>query len=143
MYCTAAAYSSAPVARSERRRITREYRYRPTVNYCERCDAYHLCEDSKYPFDPRWKEVLVMLAQGFSSTDIAKTLRRLPPGSRNDGPLRDKRYTGPMKTTSVDTIIRRMMHHFYALSRANLVAITISLGIIDPNKFVPGVKTHA
>jgi len=67
----------------------------------------------------------VLLAHGFSARHI--------------GPIigLSQRYT--------ENEIAQMMRYFYALNRTNLVAIAISLGIVNPQEFVPPVTegSHA
>jgi DNA-binding CsgD family transcriptional regulator len=99
--------------------------------YCGRCDAYHLYTSpaSINAFD---YEVLKMLALGYNSNEIAEKLDpQQPRGSRG-------------RSRKVRTAIQRAITRFYAMNQTHLVAIAITLGILDPREFVPTIKepTH-
>jgi DNA-binding NarL/FixJ family response regulator len=74
----------------------------------------------QYPVLTRWKKIIELIAQGFGRQAIAKELGVTP--------------------YAADHQITHILNHFYATNRAHLVAIAVSLGIIDPRSFVPKVE---
>lgn len=73
----------------------------------------------------RFQTILRYMAQGYRDAEIATMMK--------------------MSRRTVEWSIFEMTKRFYALSRPNLVAIAIAIGIIDPNEFVPeeAEKKHA
>lgn len=91
---------------------------RPTPIHCGTCDKYHLSLRGQ---NPEWMQMVRLAAQGFTQEEIARQIGR-----------------ASKKAVAVEFVqIRR---HFYALSIPNLVAICISLGLIDPTEFVPKLE---
>ena len=122
--CTRAAYGDKPAAISARRKLLRQFRdasqKAPTlaVAYCEQCDRYHIIADrTRYPFNAQTIRILECVAQGYRDTETADIVS--------------------MTKDTVEWHVRSMMKRFAALSRPHLVAISISLGLINPNDFVP------
>lgn len=100
--------------------MTRRYRVNATCALCETCDQYHVVAKTKqYPVKETWRNILNLLAQGYD----AQSIGRLTVST----------------TGSVRHQIEKMQAHFYALNTVNLIAISISLGIVSPNDFVPNV----
>jgi hypothetical protein len=121
--CTVAAYATLPEAMSARRDIKRLYHANTSCALCEKCDKYHVvAKVGQYPIHVQWKRVIELIAQGHDRNGIARSMSN------------EKVTITPFV---VDHLVARILNHFYALNRANLVAIAISLGIIDPNSFVP------
>ncbi len=119
--CTVAGYPSAEVAAQARRHIKRLYKAETTCALCETCDRYHVVvKIGQYPVLARWKTVIELVAQGMSSPAIARELG--------------------VSMRVVDHLVDRISNHFYALNRAHLVSIAVSLGIVSPNSFVPNVE---
>lgn len=130
--CTRAAYADKSLASNARRKLLRQFRdssqKAPTlsVTYCERCDRYHIIADkTKYPFTQTTVRILECVSQGYRDSETAGIVE--------------------MTQDTVEWHIRSMMKRFNALSRPHLVAISISLGLINPNDFVPeqDEKLHA
>ncbi len=118
--CVRASWKTQQLAMLARRRMESRFRVRLSCALCERCDCYHVnVVERSSPLGKRWRTILVLLAHGFSARHI--------------GPLigLSQRYT--------ENEIAQMMRYFYALNRTNLVAIAISLGIVNPQEFVPPV----
>lgn len=123
--CTRAAYEDRNKASDARRRLLRQFRTSTqkapnlSVDYCERCDRYHIIASSAKAstFRPQTMQVLQYVSQGYRDREISDILSL------------------PQET--VRFYMREMMQRFNALSRAHLVAISIALGLINPNDFVP------
>lgn len=115
--CTSASFKDRGSAVTAKRRIMRTLRLTSTVSYCEKCDKYHLVAEHRHPLTERWVMILQCLAQGYRDAETAEVVK--------------------MSARSVEWSVAEMMKRFYALSRPNLIAIAISLGIINPNDFVP------
>lgn len=115
--CSGSAYANREDARGALERLPRSMllRRRPIAAYCDRCDKYHLVISEQRK---EWIDLVKLVAQGFTYDEIAKMMGNTT------------RHALKMQLMS----IRR---HFYALSNPNLVAICISLGLIDPSEFVP------
>lgn len=93
-------------------------RLRTNISHCDECDAYHLnAEHPEKEVPPSSILILQCLAQGYRDAETAKIVS--------------------LTVRSVEGKVTNMMKRFAALSRPNLIAITISLGILDPNSFVP------
>lgn len=118
--CNTASYETVAIATAARRKIKRLYRANAVSVLCERCDHYHVrVKLGQFPVKVRWKKIIELIAQGHDRNEIAREIG--------------------VSMRSVENQVQYIMNHFYALNRANLVAISISLGIIDPNDFVPTV----
>ncbi len=121
--CYALTFTEKGEAVEVKRKLIRNRRLNTTVTYCTECDKYHVVADvSNSPVDKDWLLILNRIAQGFQAKEIAPELK--------------------VDERRVEYITNKMMKHFYALSRANLVAIGISLGLVDPSIFVPGEDDH-
>ena len=122
--CARATYANRKCAIDAKRSMLRQYRVsaeRPlslSVSYCEDCDKYHVIADkSQWPFNERSILILQCIAQGYRDTETSQIVK--------------------LTFRTVEFEVGMMMKRFNALSRANLVAIAIALGIINPNEFVP------
>ncbi|GAC1496158.1 MAG: hypothetical protein NVS1B2_16020 [Vulcanimicrobiaceae bacterium] len=106
------------------REVRRVMQINLNVSHCAPCDAYHLIGNAKTVWArPRWVVVLQMLAHGYRDNEIAPMVELTPKG--------------------VQWAINTMMDRLHAMSRAHLVAISIALGMIDPNTFIPKlVEAH-
>lgn len=122
--CTRAAFVDRDTAVQAKRILLRQYRDASrrapalSVGYCESCDKYHVIADkTRYPFTDRCVRILECLAQGYRDRETATIVH--------------------LTQRTVEWEIGLMMKRFNALSRANLVAIVIALGLINPNTFMP------
>src|ERR1700692_2534930 len=116
--CTVPAYESMAQAAEARKRIRKLYRAVTTCALCEACDKYHVravgfVTMGQYPVLNRWKTIIELIAQGMSAPAIASELG--------------------VTSRVVDHQVEHILNHFYALNRAHLVSIAVSLGIVDPN----------
>lgn len=112
------------------RNIRRRFRANSTCELCEKCDHYHVkVKTGQYPVKVQRQQILHCLALGYSAAAIAAELNES---------IRDPRRF--MTKRKVEHEITNMMDNFYALNRANLIAIAISLGIVEPNDFTSGVQ---
>lgn len=119
--CTAASFDTREKAIDAKRRFLRHYRVRCTASYCEKCDKFHVTMDTQQRGQLSEKSIMILqcLAQGYRARETAEIVG-----------LTDR---------TVEWMIQEMMKRFYALSRVNLVAIAIALGIVNPNDFVTDV----
>ncbi len=115
--CSGSAYAKREDARQALGSLPRPLlaRRRPIAAYCDQCDKYHLVISEQRK---DWVELVRLVAQGFTYDEISKML-------------------GNASQKVVKMRLMKIRRHFYALSNPNLVAICISLGIIDPSEFVP------
>lgn len=120
-----AAYPDRREANSVKRNLQRRYKLSVSIYLCETCDKFHLTKSGRANIAERPMKVLRMLAQGFQREEIAQD-------------------TG-IPANSVHWYTKELIHHFSALNTAHLVAISISLGILNPNEFVPALteRNHA
>ena len=119
--CTVAGYESAEVAAQARKHIKRMYHASTTCALCETCDKYHVfVKIGQYPVLTQWKTIIELIAQGMNRERIANELKITPYAAAH--------------------VINRILGHFYANNSAHLVAIAVSLGIVDPRSFVPKVE---
>jgi DNA-binding NarL/FixJ family response regulator len=128
--CSQASFESRKNAIDAKRSMLRRFRSSHEkapelrIGYCESCDKYHITANTlKYPFTKGSVMILQCIAQGYRDRETAEIV------------------TKTEDTISWEVIM--MMRRFNALSRANLVAIVIALGIINPNDFVPIAQEHA
>ncbi len=122
--CTRASYPDKRSGAAAKRAITRVYKANTSVYHCDDCDRYHInVEVGRYPVSESWQELLQYLAQGMTNDEILERTH-----------YKTKR--------SLEWAIDEMMHRLYALNRTHLIAIAISLGIVDPNTFVPPLEKH-
>jgi DNA-binding CsgD family transcriptional regulator len=118
---TMAAFNEHDEARRCQRQFLRERHARVTVYLCPECDYFHIASADERVFPPtHGKEILNLIAQGFTTNEIAQRI--------------------DLSRRTVEKYVEMMRKNFYALSAAHLVAIAFSLGIINPNDFVPQVK---
>ncbi len=118
MLCTVASNENHHAARNAQRTVRNTYRLPSSVRHCERCDRYHVVVEADRCWNrKRWREILVYVAQGYRDPEI--------------GPL------VKMSAKGVEYAVLEMTKRLNAMSRPNLVAIAICLGILDPNDFVP------
>jgi DNA-binding CsgD family transcriptional regulator len=112
-------YDSIESARGAKRALTRKLQASGTAAHCDVCDRYHISVQrvGGITMSADRVSLLLYVAQGYRDAEIAK-------------------FTG-WKPRYVEYLIEQMFKRFYALNRAHLVAIVISLGIINPNEFVP------
>lgn len=121
--CSRARFATKPEARQKRRELIRTLKLTTVTTYCESCDLYHVvAETQQTKLHPSWIPLLNYMAKGYNDTEIAN-------------------MTG-MALGTILYHVGYMKRHFYALSRANLVAIGIALGLVDPNEFVPQIGEH-
>ena len=121
MPCPVAPQDDKRAAMSASRVIRRVYKANTSVYLCGECDKYHATiEIGRYPVSESWQRVLECLAQGMTREETGLATNLGPRG--------------------VDWAIEEMRKRFYALNRPHLVAIAISLGIVDPAKFVPSIE---
>lgn len=127
--CNTIGFKRAGDAKVMQRNIRRRFRADSTCVLCEKCDMYHVrAKTGKFPIKVQSAKILNYLAQGYDSKAIADEL--------NAAILDARRHT---TTRKVEHEITSMMNNFYALNRTNLVAIAISLGIVEPNDFTARV----
>lgn len=104
-----------------KRAVQRFMRLRCKVEHCLACDAYHVLFADDYALmDELHLSVLTKLAMGLRDKEIADDLQ-----------LSRKRVTH-----AVD----RLMSRLNAISRPNLVAISVALGIINPTSYIAETK---
>lgn len=121
MNCTVAHYKDRQSASRVKRKVLRSMNIHTNVSYCSMCDCYHVdATGRKNDFSPTQLEILRYLAEGYTDIEISSLIN--------------------IQWRGVEASITRMKQRLYALSRTNLVAIAISLGIVDPNDFVPQEK---
>ena len=125
MSCTTASYKDPSEVANGKRIFKKYFRMNCIVKWCEGCDAYHVSGDKnidRYPFVKNWRTMLELVAEGISDRDAAKILGISP--------------------RMVEYYVEQITKYFYATNRANLVAITISLGLLNPNDFIPKIGEH-
>lgn len=121
--CTRASYDDKAAATTARRKLLRKFgdsaQRAPVlaVLYCEDCDRYHIVADKAKYFNERAIRILQYMAQGFRDAEIANIM--------------------DLTVDKIDWSVRSMLKRFNALSRTHLMAIAISLGLVNPNDFVP------
>lgn len=123
--CTVAGYPTEHIAAQARKHVKTLYHAETTCALCETCDRYHVrVKIGKYPVLTRWKKTIELIAQGLDRPSIARELG--------------------ISHYAAAHIINRILGHFYASNSAHLVAIAVSLGIVEPNSFTPqvGEKDH-
>lgn len=126
MACPQASFPTKQDGNTARRTVRRAYKANTSIFLCGVCDKFHLrMEIGCYPVSETWQLILDCLAQGMTNAEMSAR-------------------TG-LKPTSVIWAIEEMKKRFYALNRPHLIAISISLGIVNPNSFVPSIteSTHA
>jgi hypothetical protein len=124
MACTAASYGERDEAVHAKQRVTKTYKMPAAIRFCEDCERYHVdARPGEHLINEKRRKILYYLAQGYRQPDI--------------GPLVGGHLGG------VEDAIREMRERFYALNNVNLVAIVISLGIINPNDFVPKIEERS
>lgn len=113
--CLQAAYLDRAQAGDAKRRILRQHGIATQLVFCEPCDRYHLrCET--WPPVRRWRDVLVLIARGFRSREIARTLG--------------------MTERSVIWTIHQMCADWHALSQAHLVIKATSFGVLEQDELL-------
>lgn len=96
-----------------------------SVVHCGTCDQYHTVapkgdeHGNRHGLKEENYRVLSLIAQGYTRPEIAKELNR------------DIKH--------VEHIMRIMFLRFNALNVANLIAVTMTLGMLDPHAFVPRI----
>ncbi len=121
MICSKAAFAERSDARNAKRVVRQTYRLPSNVVFCERCDQYHVVVESNRCWNrTRWHEILQYVAQGYRDPEIAPLVELSVRGGEN--------------------AVLEMTKRLNAMSRPNLVAIAICLGILNPNDFVPTVS---
>ncbi len=117
--CVVPAYDER-TANLRKRQVTTFMRLRCRTRYCTDCEAFHVVYHDEYaPMDERHKAVLEKIAMGLRDHEIASDLQ--------------------ITTKQVEHAINRIMSRLNAMSRPNLVAIAIALGIINPSAFIAAV----
>lgn len=126
MHCAAAGYETEAKAVDARRDLRRHYYLNAVVVYCQDCDAYHteveLRGKDALKRWQRWKVVLTLLAQGLSARMIGEELG--------------------VSRRAIEKNIISLHEHFYALNTTHLIAIALSLRLVDPNQCVPRIGEH-
>ena len=121
--CVIPAYEES-VARVTCRATERLMRLRCAIMFCEACDGYHVVYDNSRHRNERIDEthlrILEMLAMGMRDYDIGVDLN--------------------LTRKQVSRAVARLMVTLNAFNRPNLIAICITLGIINPSAFVPALK---
>lgn len=114
----AATFPTKQEAFEAKKYLRKSRRLRAQLKLCGFCDCYHIV--SKPSLDlhitNRAIETLVLVAHGFTNRQVAE-----------------------MMGTAVSTTtwyIQELLYAFGANNAANLVAIAISLGVINPSEFV-------
>lgn len=121
MSCSTASYTTKDRALSVRRQIRRTTNIATKIRYCDRCDRYHISTDGRpASYTPRMIEFLKLCAAGYRQSEIAKILG--------------------VSERTVEWNIDELKQRLYAFSSAHLVAIAISIGVLDPNEFVPSLE---
>lgn len=121
MACTSATFESKFQAIGIKRKILRDSHMATTVYLCESCDKFHLKANKKHLHITKSAfDVLRHVALGYFHPEIA-------------------RITG-LRPRTVQWYIEELRRTFSASSSAHLVAIAISLGVIDPREFVPSLE---
>jgi len=110
--------------RDAHRTVRKTYQLPSSVRYCESCDRYHVVvEPDRWWNRTRWRDILQYIAQGYRDPEIAPLVK--------------------MSAKGVECAVLEITKRLNAMSRPNLVAIAICLGILDPNEFVPAVDEKA
>jgi DNA-binding CsgD family transcriptional regulator len=124
MICSSATFDTKDEVNAVRRSLRAKEHLFVAATFCETCDAYHIGPDreSRPPLSPRRLEIMNLVAAGYTADEIAATL----------GTTR----------AAVQVHVKLAKKRFYANSAAHLVAVLISLGIIDPTPFVPTLKAE-
>src|SRR5579875_682640 len=117
--CTRLSYKTADEAHQQKRKLELWLRLRCRVVYCERHDEYHVTYGATNSYDlidAKHQQVLRLLAMGLRDYEIAEEMQ--------------------ITAKQVEHAIARLCRRFNALSRTNLVAIAVFLGIIDVAPFI-------
>lgn len=121
MDCASATWDDRAGATAAKRNIKRTYFINTDVYLCETCDHYHVKQSGgRHPVSDKWQLVLQCLAQGMTLKEISEQVGLTP--------------------RSVYWTLNELRDRFYALNRPHLVAISISLGIVNPNIFIPSLE---
>jgi DNA-binding CsgD family transcriptional regulator len=115
---TVVSFPTKPEARSRHKTLAERISIFTSVVHCETCDQYHILvtDDS---LGDREYEVLRMLARGFLRDEIAKEIGWTP--------------------WQVNNFQKALYQRLYVFTRPHLVAIAISLGMLDPADFIPAL----
>jgi DNA-binding CsgD family transcriptional regulator len=115
--CAAATFTLAE-ARDQRKSLSRHWRFPVSVYQCEACDQYHLRANTKnLKISASGLKVLQYTAQGYTAREIES----------NFG----------ITAMTTNWWIKKLKEAFGANSAPHLVAIVISLSVLDPRTFVP------
>lgn len=118
--CNAALYPDRPAARDAQHRISRMYYFSTGIRFCEECNGFHTVANlSRMKLPKRAIEVMRMVAQGFSSNEIATDLG--------------------MPKDTVTWYTRVLKERFGALSLSHLIAIAIAVKALSPSEFIPPI----
>lgn len=108
-------------AEASRRAVQTVLRLRSRVSFCDDCDAFHVLFSDDYALlDELHSAVLTKIAMGLRDPEISADLG--------------------ISLKQVEHAVGRLMSRLNAISRTNLVAIAIALGIINPNAFIALTK---
>jgi len=118
MTCAQPSFDS-PANAHALRRVANKHRLRCAYYLCSRCDKYHV--RSSMP-NPTHQRVIELVSEGYRDREIAD-------------------LTGMTKYT-VQRLVNDFAREVYALNRPHLIAICISLGIINPHSFVQEIGEH-
>lgn len=104
-------------AAAEKQNIERGLRLRCKIAYCEIHGEYHVVYgDRRSLLDERHRKILEMVSMGLRDPEIANDLG--------------------LTIKQIEHAVTRLSRRLNAISRPNLVAIAISLGIVDPSGFL-------
>ena len=121
MTCTLAAYVDRPTALSIRHQLRKRSHLSVSVFQCELCDKYHLkANATKLRVSKSALKAAKLVALGYRYPEISA-----------------------MMGTSEGTIawyMSELKGPFGALSIPHLIAIMISLGVLNPKEFVPALE---
>ena len=111
-------------ASANKRHVERFLRLRCKLTFCSGCDGYHVLYDDGggmyEKMDARHRRILEMVAMGLRDPEIAADLG--------------------ISVKQVEHAVTRLSRRLNAISRPNLVAIAVALGIINPNAFIAATK---
>lgn len=120
MSCTAVKYADKPTARDVQHILQRRYHLSTSIRFCEEHNCFHtIVNMGRLKLPKRAIEVLNLLAQGFTQTEIAKLISE------------------PRAT--VEWYARSLKDAFGAMTAAQLIGISIAVGAISSDVSLPGV----
>lgn len=118
MRCRSASYATLEEADRASRKLLKELFVTSVSVRCDRCDRFHLStQNIEKEIPDKGLIILQCLAQGYTDIETGQIVN--------------------LRARLVEGKVTDMKKRFNALSRSNLVAITIALGIIDPVACLP------